>query len=276
MKDSTVNQKKERTAIKRPYEVYLWLLREGWLTNRDLDIISAIYKHRFLSLSQIQKLFFPTKAGKISARRRMKKLYDHYLVDRFRPVASRHKSNFEYIYCLDTVGSFWVAQELQCEVSQLHWRKRDNEVQMPYVWHYFETNECYIRIKEACNNQDYSIGAYEIYPMHRGDEYNFSPDISMEIHKGKNKHLFFFEIDRGTEEQQKIKAKVKNYEAYFFSKKGNEKFIMPWIVFLAEEEKRLLKISQWVEEGRNLKSIQYHYCTYQKIESELFSFFTQQ
>jgi Replication-relaxation len=70
-------------------------------TQRDVDILQALWRHRVLSSSQIKALWWPT-AQLRKAQERLKELFDLGLVDKFRPPSLR--GSYQWSYCLDRGG----------------------------------------------------------------------------------------------------------------------------------------------------------------------------
>jgi Replication-relaxation len=70
-------------------------------TQRDVDILQALWRHRVLSSSQIKALWWPT-AQLRKAQERLKELFDLDLVDKFRPPSLR--GSYQWSYCLDRAG----------------------------------------------------------------------------------------------------------------------------------------------------------------------------
>jgi hypothetical protein len=70
-------------------------------TQRDIDILEALWRHRVLSSSQIKALWWPT-AQLRKAQERLKELFDLGLIDKFRPPSLR--GSYQWSYCLDRAG----------------------------------------------------------------------------------------------------------------------------------------------------------------------------
>lgn len=70
-------------------------------TERDIEIVRALWRQRVLSTSQIKTLWWPT-AQLRKAQERMKELFDLGLVDKFRPPSLR--GSYQWTYCLDRAG----------------------------------------------------------------------------------------------------------------------------------------------------------------------------
>lgn len=235
---------------KTPFENYLNVLREGVITNRDLEVLQYIYRFRFLSLSQIKSLAFPSLKV---AQRRMTRLYELQLVDRFRPWCS--VGSKEYIYCIDHTGIFFVAAKLGKSVEGLGWRKRDNEVKLAYVNHFLKVAEVYIKLRRCV-----WIKNWQVEPELKSQHYNFRPDVYIEFSKSRIEYEWFVEVDLGTEWRQKIEKKIIDYERYFIVNKR-----CPTVVFIADKSERLMQLENWVDDKKKLNQIKYEYKTFEQL-----------
>lgn len=70
-------------------------------TQRDTEIVHALWRYRVLSTSQIKSLWWPS-AQLRKAQERLKELFDLGLVHKFRPPALR--GSYQWSYCLDRAG----------------------------------------------------------------------------------------------------------------------------------------------------------------------------
>jgi DNA-binding transcriptional ArsR family regulator len=71
------------------------------LTDRDVDLLAAVDEHRYLTTSMLALLFWGSDSS--AARRRLKKLYDAGLLEKFRPAVATGGSH-EWIYRLTESG----------------------------------------------------------------------------------------------------------------------------------------------------------------------------
>ncbi|WP_338826261.1 hypothetical protein MTBGP_09570 [Moorella thermoacetica] len=241
----------------KPYDLFLQGMRQGWTQKRDMDILATLHKFRFVSFSDLVKLYFPSKAGDSAARRRLLKLYRWRLVDRCRQWAPEGPT--EYIYMLDDVGAYFLAAYLQKQVEELGWRKRDNQVKLAYVRQYLAAMRLYLELRKQV-----ALVHFEPEYTLKGEGYYFRPDAYAVFIKGKYEYRVFFEVDMGTEGQQKIQEKIKSYEAYYRAN-ARPGFIMPYIIFVADKEERVRKLEAWVEKSRTIKALQYQFWTFGEL-----------
>lgn len=182
-------------------------------TERDSQILLTIYKHRFLTISQIQTVHFPSLQ---TAYRRMKILKDvGYLFSFNVPNID------EVIFCVAQEGMIIVAKSLGVGLTDLKWmNSKTNPKDYYFMQHFLAINDYRIALKQACDSSsvkllgfipDYfgekkQIGGVKKYikdiicDIHSDrEEISHTPDGVFALEKNGKSALFFLEIDRGTE-----------------------------------------------------------------------------
>lgn len=185
------------------------------LTPRDTAVVLDIYKYRYLSVSQIKTLHFPSKQ---TAYRRLRVLRElGFLKDFTVPGVE------EGIYHLDQRGAELVAGELQVEVSDLKWNRTQRSPKDYYfLRHFLKLNEFRIYLTLACRDNEGGICLLGFIPEYYGEKtvqkgvvkyikdfvcdlhnqserISHTPDAVFALEKEGKPALFFVEIDRGTE-----------------------------------------------------------------------------
>ena len=185
------------------------------LMERDIQVILDVYKHRYLSVSQIMALRF---ASIQTARRRLRVL-----------TASGHLHAFtapsipERMYYLSRKGIKVVASCLEVPVGSLKWGKGTKAPKDYYfLRHFLKSNDFRIMLTKACGTQDSEIRLLGYIPEYYGEKtakggivkyirdfvcdihdpaklIHHTPDGVFALGKNGNSALFFLEIDRGTE-----------------------------------------------------------------------------
>ena len=183
------------------------------LTQRDVAVLIDVYKHRYLSVSQIKALHFPSK--RTSYRRLQALLMLGYLK------AFTVPSINERIYYLDTPGAEIVAGEMQVSVDDLKWHRSMRAPKDYYfLRHFLAINDFRITLTRAC--QENPITLLGFIPEYVGEKtykgnvkkylrdnvcditnvtrrISHTPDAAFALGKGDKSALFFVEIDRGIE-----------------------------------------------------------------------------
>jgi len=194
------------------------------LTERDINIILDVYKHRYLKTSQIQQLHFPSER---TTTRRLKFLIDAKLLKHF------NVPNIpERIYQVSSQGANLVAQHQGVAVADLLWSRTTAAPKDYYfMQHFLAINDFRIQTTEACQNSDTQLSGF--IPEYYGHKHSsgritkhikdfvfgldnptekisHTPDAVFALSRnaaaspggalgGSSSALFFLEIDRGTE-----------------------------------------------------------------------------
>jgi hypothetical protein len=120
------------------------------LTQRDVAVLIDVYKHRYLSVSQIEALHFPSK--RTSYRRLQALLMLGYLK------AFTVPSINERIYYLDTPGAEVVAGEMQVSVDDLKWHRSMRAPKDYYfLRHFLAINDFRITLTRACQENPITL-----------------------------------------------------------------------------------------------------------------------
>jgi hypothetical protein len=183
------------------------------LTARDVSIILDVYKYRYLSVSQVERLYFPSKR---TAWRRLQALT---ILKYLKAFSVPHIP--ERIYYLDKAGAEIVASEMQVTVADLQWYPYTRAPKDYYfLRHFLAINDFRILVALAC--QDSQIRLLGFIPEYVGEKtrqgnvkkyirdrvcdvtneayyHSHTPDGVFALEKDGKPALFFLEIDRGTE-----------------------------------------------------------------------------
>jgi hypothetical protein len=208
------------------------------LTARDLDILRAVHRCRYLKTSQIQRLVFPDCRTVQSARRRLKYLYHNGYLGRVAPLLVFGKGGGETAYYLDRPGAELLAGEGDPSLAVA----RAGRVQHRFLEHALDLAEFRVQLERALLahpvvtlqrfTADFELKAhteaaigkkrYQLYddvvhPTNR-QRYIVYPDALIVL-QGKDafadfRRLFFLEIDRGSEGLHVIRDKVIGYNLY--------------------------------------------------------------
>lgn len=183
------------------------------LTARDLDVLRDLYKYRYLSVSQIQRLHFPSLQ---TAYRRLRALMALKCVAGF---TAPHIP--EHVYYLEKAGAQLVADALGVSLAELTWRAVGREPKDYYfLRHFLQVNDFRILLAQGCDNDEVRLlGFIPEYIGTKGsgaevtkyikevvcdisnkaERIGHTPDAVFALEKRGVPALFFLEIDRGTE-----------------------------------------------------------------------------
>lgn len=208
------------------------------LTERDTQVLVAVYKHKYLSVSQIQRLHFPSLQ---TTYRRLRALSSTGHLESFTA-----PNITEHLYYLSEPGAAVVAAALGVSVADLRWRQADRIPKDYYfLQHFLKVNDFRIALSQACNAAA-GIRLLGFIPEYYGRKTesgglakyirdtvcdmrdasilsSHTPDAVFALGKGEGAALFFLEIDRGTEtisrEDKGVLKCASFYLQYLVSKK---------------------------------------------------------
>jgi Replication-relaxation len=176
------------------------------LTTRDIAIILDVYNYRYLSVSQIRALHFPSK---LTAWRRLQALTELGVIKAFTVPTIP-----ERLFYLDKKGAEIVAIELQREMEDLDWHRHTKQPKDYYfLKHFMAINDFRMTLTQACQKSSLTLlgflpeyigeqtkeGYVKKYIRDRVNEYSHTPDAVFALEKDGKPALFFLEIDRGIE-----------------------------------------------------------------------------
>ncbi|MFN2490293.1 MAG: replication-relaxation family protein [Actinomycetota bacterium] len=193
-----------------------------WLTKRDRVICHHIYDHSVLTAIQISKLHFPTLRG---AEKRLKKLYERRLLDRFQPQVQFGSAPYHYI--LDELGMRVVAADRGLDLKRVRQRLQ-TDLDIParsHLHHQLEVNDFFVTLIKACRD---SKGHYELIRWWNEKRCREAwkgmvhPDGLGELAWPKGSCTFLLELDRGTERGQRLAEKLAYYRSFGAMRLGPE------------------------------------------------------
>lgn len=224
------------------------------LTERDQDVIEAVYHHRVLSQGQIERLIF-TGTHRSVAQRRLSLLYDHgYLDRRFLPRIGGLVTS-PILYLLDKKGSEYLLSHRGYD--DIRWRPNDNSLGYEHIEHLLAINTFRIEMTLACRmnglplqtwlddttlKQDYD----RVHLPRSARPVAVIPDAYFTIATPKGDTHFFLELDRGTMTSKRFKRKVLAYIAYASSGLAEKRF--------GTTKFRVLTVTESEKRAENLKT----------------------
>lgn len=185
------------------------------ITERDLALLRDLYKHRYLSVTQIQRLHFPSLQ---TAYRRLRALTALGCIQGFLapPIT-------EHIYHLAKPGARFIAGDLGLPFEDLNWRPQTREPKDYYfLRHFLAINDFRITLQRGLKHRD-DLSLLGFIPEYVGQgnsdrntvakylketvcdvanrqqRISHTPDAVFALEKAAQPALFFLEIDRGTE-----------------------------------------------------------------------------
>ncbi len=232
----TKKSQKRKKRYKRDLSVTLKL------TERDRDIIRWIYRHRFMSSSQIISLIGGSEQGLL---RRLSLLFHAGYLDRPKSQRIFFGSNHHIVYGLGNKGAEILAAEYDLPIESVNWARKNREAKGLFLEHTLMVSQFMVVVRLACRKEKdiEFIETEELvnnrpkpptikthclswrvdvkkgeYGQNRRFSFNMIPDAGFGLRvrkENKTRELYFFlEADRST-----MPVKRKNFYRSSFHKK---------------------------------------------------------
>ena len=205
----------------------------GWrLTSRDLDILVAIYRFRFLTRQLIEWVFFcrgDDFDGRSSASgRRLQALHDAGYVERLVLPMLPGAGRAPLVYALSSRGADAVASRLDVDRANVDWVPRHNRATAFFMEHTLAIARLWASLTVALRGTEITledwIGEAEWrqrairvsdYVSNSNRRLPLRPDGYCELlHPDNTVQPLFVEIDMGTETNDRVATKMRAYESY--------------------------------------------------------------
>ncbi len=244
------------------------------VTERDIDILKAVNRYRYMRTGQIKRLIFPENQSSQSCQKRLKLLFHNKYLGRAHPFLQygNEGQNSEVAYFLDQAGAKCLNENgIGLVFSRTKKRLKHN----PQL-HALDLAEFRVNLELALQQAESltlrlfvpdfllkegatsltGLKRYRLYEEIRdpatGQTTVFFPDAAVILESPQNeaKRLFFVEIDRGTEGLETIRRKIAAYHLYathrLYSKYGDfDRFI---VLFQTNSPRRAANMVRLINE----------------------------
>ncbi|MBP1934875.1 replication-relaxation family protein [Ammoniphilus resinae] len=234
-------------------------LQKATLTQRDREVLLSLYYHRCLTTEQIAEMHFrfndhgkENSQALVIARRRLRKLFDLKLIDRFFINVGENNGSSQAHMILDQLGARIVAGILNTTVQDLGWKYEMNAVRLPYLDHMLEVNDFYLCLLRAARSKGHEIGEFKTenltrYEFKHGSRIIFNPDAYGTYFAGETGFHFFHERDRGTMTLDTFQKKHRRYAAFYQSEEYLNYFdSFPLVLTVAPTWERALALRECI------------------------------
>lgn len=205
------------------------------LTERDREIILAVYEYRLLSAHQVEALFFPSTSDKVHSRRsacqrRLQLLYHHGFLDRLPQPVILGAGRSPFVYALDQAGAGLVAKYLGIDRADIGWKPKYNELGAQFLDHSLAINDVRVvfqrlvemgRLEAVEWTDEVALKAGERqdqvpYLMQGARVVRKYPDgyFTASLPHTEQQAHFFLEVDQGTMTNARWQEKVKAYHEF--------------------------------------------------------------
>lgn len=242
-------QAKDRRLVRPP---------KMWLMPRDIQALKAIYEYRAISHRQLLDLVFGKNHPSIGTKR-LYALYHNGYVERMFLPARGGVAVSPTVYLLAEKGARELS--LRGDYADFYWSKDHLRIGSLFLQHTLSISEVRVQLTLACQDAGVSLvewrGEREL--KHSYDTVSIStaaggtrqqpiiPDGYFVLNTLTGKRHFMLELDRGTMEGKRFRAKVEGYQAYLDSGLYTQRF--------GTKSLRILTVTESDRRLKNLKAI---------------------
>jgi len=202
----------------------------GWrITPRDLDILVAVYRFRFLTRQLIEWALFAREDGDFDRRsslaaRRLQVLHEAGYVQRLLLPVLPGTGRSPAVYALSSRGADAVAAHLGIDRQQIDWRPKHNRATAFFMEHTLAIARLWAALTAALRGTGFQIGRWvgeaELrrwemrgYDRESGRMIPIRPDGYMELMWPDESFApFFIEVDMGSETNARVGRKLRAYQ----------------------------------------------------------------
>lgn len=233
------------------------------MSERDKQILAALYKYRFLFTNQIQRLYFTEAKDKrsntINANRMLKKLKEQGLIAPLKRRSLGYRSgSVSLIWHLTSAGY----RLLNLMDADKYPRKSFDEPSTMFLAHTLAIAETAVQLSTICTaSGDISLKNADPEPScwrpfkDNGRQVFLKPDLYAVTvtdygHGDRYEDSWFIEMDLGTEAPTQVVEKCQAYLRYYNTGTEQEKKgVFPVVVWLVKDEARKQKLRQYIRES---------------------------
>lgn len=229
------------------------------MTERDVELVRAVSKYRYLYVEQFAWLFPGSSQRGLENRLRL--LFHNKYLNRVVLVDSLSR---KLIYAMTEKGARLLAEKDGVSREEIPWQRHLNQVSMAHIRHLLSVNDVVVSLESALSRavENRRIELFKVLhgdpEVHKltvtfldknGARYNSSviPDAVVGIKfRGGEFGLFFVEVDRATMTINRWQDKVAVYYEYSRSPELKERFHIGWFIVLTvtTSGKRVLSLAE--------------------------------
>lgn len=228
---------------------------EARLTARDLAVLQTIRKYRFLTSSQVGRLFFADCSTKTSRSRNqnllLKRLGDYGLIRPLgRRVGGMGGGSSLLVWHLTEAGQRLLTLNDPDSIK----RKRILEPQPLFLHHTLAIAECAVQMTELCRySADLNLVAIDAEPTcwrhftDNGTATYLKPDLFTITTYQKYEDRWFVEMDLGSESPRQVVEKCNAYLRYYYTGiEQKETGMFPMVVWIVKDAVRKERLKEYI------------------------------
>ncbi|WP_336775165.1 replication-relaxation family protein [Paenibacillus sp. MMO-58] len=217
-------------------------IEHGWITQRDIEIVKFVFVHRWMTLSQIEKLFFQDSNRKETTRKRVQRLLKYGLLRKIQWSSySRPEQNKPSFYELGASGADILKYQFGMQLGHRDPRN-PKPASMLYRMKYIATNELYCQLKS-----NFDMVHFEFHPTltskDKQEQQVPMAKYSLKTPNGRNQ-LFYLICHREDEKW----IKTIRYQASFFKSLITTQETGAVLVCLVSSDEKALLASKIMEQ----------------------------
>jgi len=232
------------------------------LSQRDLAVLDSVAEHRFLTAAQIACLHFSEHATKQSAARVTRRVLARLTAARAlariaRRIGGVRAGSASFVYTLGPVGRRLLDRSY-----------RASEPSALFLDHTLAVADAHVQLVEAARAGSFELLEVQIEPKawrrftgSGGAREILRPDLYAVTATGDYEHLWFVEVDRGTESPAALSRKLQAYETYRRSGREQQAHgVFPLVVWAASDAARVIRIEKVIASSKHLQPRLFRVC----------------
>ncbi len=242
------------------------------LTERDRQIILAVYEYRLLSAHQLEALFFAgtpdnPHSRRTACQRRLQLLYHHGFIERLPQPVILGQGRSPFVYALDEAGANLVAGHRGIDRAEVGWKPKHNELGPQFLDHSLVINDVRVVLQRLVDagmfeavawTDELALKSAELqdkvpYLVQGARPVRKYPDgyFIVKLSDGNQAH-FFLEVDQGTMTNARWQEKVRAYHEFRLSGQSQRHYGTRNFRVLAvtTSEQRLANLKRATEQAR--------------------------
>lgn len=252
-----VHSKKKKLRRKHLAEL------EDKLTARDRAVMEALRKYRFLTSSQVGRIFFSECSTATSRTRNqnllLKRLSDYGLIQALeRRIGGFGGGSSVQIWHLTEAGY----RLLMLDDPDTFRRKRFVEPSTLFIEHTLAISECAVQLHSICRySHDLNLEVVDTEPScwrrynDDGQVVQLKPDMFAVttcegVDEKRYEDRWFVEMDLGTEAPRQVMEKCDAYLRYYYTGiEQNETGMFPLVLWIVKDEARKTRLKEYIRES---------------------------
>ncbi len=240
------------------------------LSQRDLELLVSIGRHRFLTTRQVEALHFADHASPVSgartARRVLRRLCQCLLISPLgRRVGGERAGSAAYVWRLASAGQRLLVRE----GLAAHSRRAGQEPGQHYLFHCLAVADVHVALRAAERQGRFELARVQLEPDcwraylgSAGERLRLKPDLFVITRTAEFQDHWFIEVDRGTESTVTVLKQCARYEAY--RRTGLEQHqtgVFPLVVLVCPDERRQSTLAGAIQRSHSLTQPLYRVTT---------------